>query len=161
MSQSPLPTTLKETINATLRKSKKDLEESDRLNTTICSKEQAVTCLTAGDYIIPSKQANLHILSHVLLQVGITNKLMKPVTNIIRAVAFLIEDAHAQQVADTIVMKIKSQLTEHTESFIASVENMRDAVEHIKNVTKSVTGKMDELNDRFEETADQLAQVTQ
>ena len=61
----------------TMRKSKKDLETADGLNTDIQLKQQAIAYLTAGDYITLGKQLDLHILSHILLQFGITNKLVK------------------------------------------------------------------------------------
>lgn len=66
------------------------------------SKLQAIAYLTTGDYIIPDKPVNLHTLSHILLQFRITNKLLKLVTDGIRPISFLIEDAHSQQIAITI-----------------------------------------------------------
>jgi len=164
MSQSPVPTILntrQKTTTATLRKSRKDLEDANGLNTTIRLKKQAIAYLTAGDYITPSKQIDLHILSHILLQFGVTNKLLKPITDSIRAVAFLMEDTYTQQITDNIAMRVNAQLTNHMETFAANVNNMRDMVEHVTRAAKSVMGKMDELNDQFQETANQLAQAMQ
>jgi methyl-accepting chemotaxis protein len=161
MLQSPAPTTPNTRQKTTLKKSRKDLEEADGLNTAICSKEQAIAYLTAGDYITPGKPIDLHILSHILLQFSISNKLPKPVTDGIRAVAFLMEDTHTQQIADSIADAVKVQLSNHIESFVTNIENIRDVVEHVTNATKSITGKMDELNEGFQETAEHLAQATQ
>jgi len=164
MSQSPVPTvpnTRQKTTTTTLRKSRKDLEDANSLNTTIRLKQQAITYLTAGDYVTPGKQIDLHILSHILLQFGVTNKLPKPIMDGIRAVAFLMEDTYTQQITDNIAMRVNMQLTNHMETFAANVNDMRDVVEHVTRVAKLVTGKMDKLNDRFQETADQLAQATQ
>ena len=68
---------------------------------------------------------------------------------------------HIQQIADNIAMRVNAQLTNHMEAFGVSVDDMRDVVEHVTRVAKSVTGKMDELNDGFQETVDQLAQTMQ
>ena len=164
MSQSLVPTVLntrQKTTTITLRKSRKDLEDADGLNTTIRLKQQAIAYLMAGDYVTPSKQLDLHILSHVLLQFGVTNKLPKPIMDSIRAVTFLMEDTYTQQITDNIAMRINAQLTDHMETFATNVNNMRDMVEHVTRVAKLVMGKMDKLNDGFQETADQLAQATQ
>ena len=134
MSQPQVPTILntrQKITTTTLRKSKKDLEDANGLNTAICLKQQPIAYLTAGDYIMNSKQIDLHILSHVLLQFRVTNKLPKPITDSIRAVVFLMEDAHMQQIADSIAMRVNAQLTDHMEAFIVSVKNLRDVVEHV------------------------------
>ena len=163
MSQSPAqtaPNTRQKTATSTTKKTRKELEDADGLNTAVKSKQQALAYLTAGDYIIPDKPVDLHILAHILLQFGITNKLPKPVTDGIRAVAFLIEDAHGQQTATNITEIVKTQLQEQMETFTADMEAMRDAVEHVTEAAKTITKKMDEFNDGFQETADQLAQAT-
>ena len=103
---------------------------------------------------------NLHILAHILLQFGITNKLPKPVTDGIRVVAFLIKDAYGQQTASNITEIIKTQLQEQMETFTVDMEAMRDAVEHVTEAAKMITKKMDEFKDGFQGTADQLAQAT-
>jgi soluble cytochrome b562 len=101
------------------------------------------------------------MLAHVLLQLGITKKLPKPVTDGIRAIAFLIEDTHSQQIAGMIVEGIKLQLGEQMEGFNSDMEAMRDAVEHVTDTAKMITRQMDEFKDGFQEMAEQLVQATQ
>jgi methyl-accepting chemotaxis protein len=70
MSQSPLstaPTIRQKIVATTMKKTRKELEDADGLNTSIKSKQQAISYLTMGDYITPGKPIDLHILSHVLL----------------------------------------------------------------------------------------------
>jgi methyl-accepting chemotaxis protein len=70
-------------------------------------------------------------------------------------------DAAAQHMADEIMAVVKTQLQEHLEAFATDVETMRDAVEHITRAAKVITGKMDEFNDGFQETTEQLVQAMQ
>jgi uncharacterized membrane-anchored protein YhcB (DUF1043 family) len=137
------------------------MEDMDGLNTAMKSKQQALEYLMAGDYITHDKSIDLQLLAHILLQFGVTNKLPKPITDGIRAVAFLIEDAHNQQIADSIAEMVKIQIREQMESFNSDVETMRDAVEHITDAAKMITKKMDDFNNSFQEMADQLTQATQ
>ena len=85
----------------------------------------------------------------------------KALTDGIRAVAILMADAAAQHMADEITAVVKTQLQEHLEAFTTDVETMRDAVEHVTRAAKVITGKMDEFNDGFQETTEQLVQATQ
>jgi TolA-binding protein len=149
------------TTTTMTRKARKEMEDVDGLNTAIKSKQQVMEYLMAGDYIMPDKSIDLCLLAHILLQFGITNKLPKPITHGIRAIAFLIEDAHNQQIADNIAGMVKLQLSEQAESFNSDVEAMRGAVEHVMETVKTITKKIDKFNNRFQETADQLVQATQ
>ena len=45
-------------------------------------------------------------------------------------------------------------------SFTTEVETMRDAVEHVTVAAKDIKGKMEDFNEGFQETAEQLAQAT-
>jgi len=90
-----------------------------------------------------------------------TNKLPKPMTDGIRVVAFLMEDAHIQQITYTIATMVKSHLTDHIDSPTLNMEDMQDAVEHITSATKSITRKIEEANDKLQNTIEQLAQTTQ
>jgi methyl-accepting chemotaxis protein len=135
------------------------MEDADGLNTAVKLKQQVMAYLMAGDYIMPNKSIDLRILAHILLQFGVTNKLPKLIMDGIRAVAFL--DTHNQQIADNIAEIIKLQLGEQMESFNLDVEAMRDAVEHITEAAKMITEKMDNSNNGFQETADQLVWATQ
>jgi len=163
MSQSPgsqVPTTRQKTAASLTRKTRAELEAADGLNTDIRSKNQAIAYLMAKEYLIPGKPADLQILSHVLLQFRINNKLPKPVTDGIRAVAFLMADTSAQQLADEVTTMIKTQIQEQMESFASNVEIMRDVVEHVTEAAKMITSKMEDFNDGFQESAEQLAQAT-
>ena len=163
-SQSPAPSapnTRQKTAITNTKKTRKELEDAEGLNTAVRSKHQAIAYLAAGDYIVPDKPTDLHILAHVLLQLGATNKSPKPITDGIRAVAFLIEDTHNQLTADRIAEAIKSQLGEQMEGFNSDMEAMRDAVEHVTDAAKTITRKMDEFKDEFQETTEQLTQATQ
>jgi len=42
-----------------------------------------------------------------------------------------------------------------------NTEDTWDAVEHITSVTKSITGKIEEFNNEFQDMMEQLAQATQ
>jgi len=78
----------------------------------------------------------------------------------IRCVTFLITDVAVQSIADNITI-VKVQLQENMENFNTNIKTMRDAVEHVTEAAKAIIGKMEEFNDSFQETADQLAQATQ
>jgi methyl-accepting chemotaxis protein len=75
-------------------------------------------------------------------------------------VAFLLADASAQQMADMITTTVKSQLQECMTSFMAKVETMRDTVKHVTVAAKDIKGKMEDFNEGYQETANQLAQAT-
>lgn len=166
MSQQPTntpPHTRQKTNTSTTKKSQKELENAEGSNTDVRTKEQAIIFLTTKEYLTPDKPADLQTLSHVLLQFSsaTTARIPKLVTDGIRAVAFLIADAGAQQMATEITEIVKTQLQEHMETFTSEVETMRDAIEHVKEAAKDITGKMDDFNNEIQETTDQLTQVTQ
>ena len=90
MSQSPAPmapNTRQKAATSTTKKTSRELEDADRLNTAVKSKQQTLAYLT--DYIIPDKPVDLHILAHILLQFGITNKRPILVADGIRAARVL------------------------------------------------------------------------
>jgi hypothetical protein len=113
-----------------------------------------------SDYIPQGAPVNPHSLAHVLLQLSTSNKILKTLMDIIRAVAFLIEDTYEQQIAKGIIGLIKEKLEEQLESYAGSVESMRDTVEHVTGAAKVITGKLDEFTDGFQASTDQLAQAT-
>ena len=122
----------------------------------------------AGDYITLGSPIDLRILSHILLQFGVSNKLPRSVTEGIRAVTFLMEDTHTQQITDSMAEHVKSLLSNHMESFGVNIDNIRETVGHVTNATKAITTKMDEITDGFHEitdgfheTTDHLVQATQ
>lgn len=164
MSQSPapiVPQTRQKTATTTAKKTQKDLENADGLNTNIRTKEQATEFLIAKEYLNPGKPTDLQTLSHILFQLGHpTIRMPKALTDGIRVVAFLLADASAQQMANMITATVKSQLQECMTVFTAEVETMRDAVEHVTVAVIDIKGKMEDFNKGFQETADQLAQAT-
>ena len=115
----------------------------------------------AGDYITLGSLIDLRILSHILLQFGVSNKLPRSVTEGIRAVTFLMEDTHTQQIMDSMAERVKSLLSNHMESFGVNIDNIRETVGHVTNATKAITTKMDEITDGFHEITDHLVQATQ
>lgn len=162
MSQLPIPSppqTRQKTSTTTVRKTQKELENADELNTDVVrSKEQAIAFLTSKEYLIPGKSVDLQTLSHVLLQFGnAAVKMPKALTDRIRAVAFLLIEAISQQMAAKITATVKMQLQEYIEAFTANVETMRDTVEHVTGAAREITGKMDDFKDGFQESAEQLA----
>jgi allophanate hydrolase subunit 1 len=70
-------------------------------------------------------------------------------------------DAAAQHMADKIMVVVKTQLQEHLEAFTTDVEIMQDTIEHVTGAANVITGKMDEFNDSFQETTEQLVQAMQ
>jgi hypothetical protein len=154
------PNTKQKTATSTTRRTRKKLKDANRINTEVKTKQQVLAYLRAGEYIIPDKPIDPHILAHILLQFGVNNKLLKSITDGIRVVAFLIEDTYNQQTANNIIEIIKIQLQKQIEVLMADMETMRDIVEHITEATKMITKKIDEFNDGFQETANQLAQAT-
>jgi hypothetical protein len=78
---------------------------------------------------------------------------LKALTDGIRVVTFLPTDANRQQTADAIIVSVKAQLDECMETFTVNVATMHNAVEHVMAAAKEITGKMDDFNDGFQETA--------
>ena len=165
MSPSPeavAPITRQKANTTTAKKTQKELEDAEGQNTDVRSKQQAVDFLTAKQYLIPGNSIDLQALAYILLQLGCaTTRVPKQVADGIRAVAFLLANASAQQIADEITSMVKNQLQEHIEEFTSNLENMRDAIEHITAATDKITGKIDEFTDEFQETTEQIAQATQ
>ena len=165
MSQSTapaIPQTRQKTSATTTKKTQKDTDNSDGLNTDVRTKEQAIAFLTIKEYIVPGKPVDLQTLAHILLQFRHSaTKMSKPLMERIRSIAFLIANTAAQNMADDITTMVKEQLQEHMETFNMNVETMRDAVEHVTEAAKKITGEMEEFNDGFQKTAEQLAQATQ
>jgi hypothetical protein len=85
----------------------------------------------------------------ILLQFRINNQVLRTVSEEIRVVAFLIEDAYNQQMATNITEMVKTQIQKQMENFMANMEAMRDTVKHITEATKAITNKLDEFNDDF------------
>ena len=165
MSQPTTPTapqTRQKTNATTTKKTQRNTDNMDGLNTDMRTKEQVIAFLTTKEYIVPGKPVDLQTLAHILLQFGHSAaKMSKPLMEGIRSVVFLITDAAAQNMADDITTMIKEQLQEHMETFNTNIEMMRDAVEHVTKVAKNITGRMEEFNNGFQETAEQLTQATQ
>jgi methyl-accepting chemotaxis protein len=144
----------------TAKKTQKDLENADSLNTDVRTKEQATEFLIAKEYLNPGKPTDLQTLSHILFQLRHPMiRMPKVLTDRIRAVTILLADASAQQMADMITETIKSQLQECMTAFMAEVETMRDTVKHVTVAAIDIKGKMEDFNEGFQETADQLAQA--
>jgi septal ring factor EnvC (AmiA/AmiB activator) len=85
----------------------------------------------------------------------------KVITDRIRAVAFLMANANAQQMANKVVETVKIQIQEQMETFNTNVETMRDAVEHVTNATRDITTKIDEIKDGLGESTDHIMEATQ
>ena len=85
--------------------------------------------LQGKECLVPGKLVDLQILAHILWEFrhAAMGRVLKVITDGIRAVAFLIIDANAQQVADNISEMIKQQLQEQMEAFNSNVETMQDA----------------------------------
>jgi hypothetical protein len=165
MSQPPTTTPLQtrqKSSAATTKKTQKELENTEGINTNVRNKQQALTFLQKKEYLVPCKPVNLQTLSHILLQFGNTAiKMPKTLTDGIRAVAILIANAGAQQMAEEITTAVKIQLQEQMETFNTHVENMRDAVEHVMEAAKEITERMDEFKEEFQESTEEILQVTQ
>jgi signal transduction histidine kinase len=73
----------------------------------------------------------------------------KPLTDGIRAVAFLVvvADATAQHIAEEVTTAAKKHLQEQLETFNENVEKMRDAVEHIREAAKEITDRRNEFKE--------------
>lgn len=162
MSTSPGPinhTTRLRTVAAP-KKTRRELEDADNVNTTVKSKQQAIAYLTTSDYIPQGASVNPQTLAHVLLQLSVSNKIPKTMMDVIRAVAFLMEETYEQQLAKGIVDIVKEKLEEQLGNYASNVETMRDAVEHVTGAAKVITGKLEEFTDGFQASTDQLAQAT-
>jgi methyl-accepting chemotaxis protein len=156
------PLTRQKTATTTTRKTQKDLDNAEAINTDVRTRDDAIGFLTSKEYLLPGKPADILTLSHILLQLGTAAMRMpKALTDGIRAVAILMTDAAAQHMADEITAVVKTQLQEHLEAFTDDIETMRDAIEHVTGAAKVFTGKMEEFNDSFQETTEQLVQATQ
>ena len=119
------PITRQKANTTTAKKTQKELEDAEGQNTDVRSKQQAVDFLTAKQYLIPSNPIDLQALAYVLLQLGCaTTRVPKQVTDGIRAVAFLLANASAQQITDEITSMVKNQLQEHIEVFSSNTEDM-------------------------------------
>ena len=75
----------------------------------------------------------------------------KPLTDGIRAIAYLLANATVQHIVEEVTTTIKAHLQEQI---------MQDAVEHIMGAVKKITGKMSEFKDEFQETSEKLAQTS-
>ena len=155
------PTTRLRSTPVTSKRGTRELANAEGTNTDIRTKEEATIFLQSREYLVPDTQADLLTLAHVLFQLGVpTTRTPKIVTDGIRAVAFLIADAAAQQMAGEITTLVKSQLQDHLGEFNDSVETMRDAVEHVSGATMQLTDKIDEFRKDFQDVADQLTETT-
>ena len=144
-----------------VQKTRKELEEVADLQTTIRRKQQVIDYFTIGDYFLADKQIDMYILFHVLLQFSVNGKTLKPITDGIRAVTFLMEDTYALHIADRITDMVKKKIEEQIKMLSTSIGDMREVVEHVRDAAKTITGKMDNFADDFQESAKQLAKATQ
>jgi methyl-accepting chemotaxis protein len=143
-------------------KDPKDSRETEDINMDVHSKEQVLAFLHARDYLIPGKPVDLLTLSNILLQFSCTaTKMPKPLTDGIRAVAYLLANATVQHIAEEVMTTIKTHLQEQMESFNVNIETMRDVVEHITGAVKEIMQKMSKFKDEFQETSEKLAQTSQ
>ena len=144
------------------KKPQKDPTNIENVNNDMQSRTQAISFLTSKEYLTAGNPITLHVLAHVLSQLGsAANKMPKAFMDSITAVVVLINDYAAQQVTNDIVAAVTTHLQEHMDTFSANVDNMRDAVEHVTATTKNITGKLNDFNDGFHESAEQITQATQ
>ena len=143
---STTPQTRQKTATMTARKP----DNTDGINTDMHTKEEAIGFLTTKEYLLQGKPADLLTLLHILLQLGTTAiKMPKVLTDGIRVITSLMADAAVQHMANEITAMVKDQLQEHLETFVANVEMMRDAVEHITGAAKEITAQVtQELTER-------------
>jgi hypothetical protein len=162
MSQISPPTTRLRSTPTVTKKSTKELENAEGINTDMQTKEQAIIFLQGRDYLVPGKPANLQTLAHVLLQFGNASiKMPKVIMDGIRAVAFLMANTNTQQMANKVAEMVKIQIQEQMEAFNTNVETMRDAVEHVTNAARDITTKIDEIKDGLGESTDHVMEAMQ
>jgi hypothetical protein len=144
------------------KKPQKDPTNNESTNNDALTKAQAISLLTAKEYLTPGNPITLQVLAHVISQLGsAASKMPKAFTDAVTAVVVLVNDYATQQVTNDIVAAVTTHLQEHLDTFSSNVETMRDAVEHVTIAAKDITGKLNEFNDGFHESAEQLAQATQ
>jgi hypothetical protein len=89
----------------------KDPRETEDINTDVRSKEQVLAFLHARDYLIPGKPVDFLTLSNILLQFSCTaTKMPKPLTDGIRAIAYLLADATVQHIAEEVMTAVRTHL---------------------------------------------------
>jgi predicted Zn-dependent protease with MMP-like domain len=161
----PLPpqTRLKTAITAPKRPQKDPTTNENATNDTQ-TRDQAISYLTSKDYLTHGNPITLPVLAHALSQLGsAASKMPKALTDGIAAIVVLINDHAAQKVVNDIANAVTAQLQDHMEAFASNVEKMRDAVdsEHVTVAAKNITGKLNDFNDGFQESAEHLVQATQ
>ncbi|KAF8809767.1 hypothetical protein BYT27DRAFT_7093601 [Phlegmacium glaucopus] len=122
------PQTRHKSATATVRKTRKELEEAEGTSTDIRNKEQALALLRTREYLVPGEPINPSDLSYALLQFAYGAKLSKAITDIIRAFAFAMTDIGVHHTAEDLVSTVKTQLSDQMELYNTQVETMRDAV---------------------------------
>jgi len=130
-------------------------KETKHINMDVPSKEQVLAFLHARD-------VDLLTLSNILLQFSCTaTKMPKPLTDSIRAIAYLLANATVHHIAEEVTTTVKTHLQEQMEGLNANVETMWDVVEHVTDAVEEITEKMSKFKDEFQETSEKLAQTLQ
>ena len=62
-----IPQTRQKTNATAAKKTQKDTDNTDSLNTDVQMKEQAIAFLTIKEYLVPGKPTDLQTLAHILL----------------------------------------------------------------------------------------------
>ena len=82
----------------------------------------------------------------------------KVVIDGIRAVAFLVMDTGAQQMAGEVMDMVKVLLQEHIENLTTNTETVvREAVKGVTHTMRKIADQMDKLKEELRETADYLS----
>ena len=102
---------------ATMRKTQKELENVEGMTADMRMGEQAVSFLTSKEYLIHGNPVDLPMLSYVLPQlVSMVSRGLNALTDKIRVVIFLLTNMNRQQMADVIMVSVKTQLDRHMET---------------------------------------------
>lgn len=159
MSPSPAPTGsqpgkgLRSNTTVT-KKSTKELTDAVGENTDVRDKKQAVEFLHKFQYLAPGETPELSMLADTLLRLThAVGRMPKQTSDGIRAVAILIQDVAADQIAEEIATRVQEKLEGHMQVLREGLEDMREVATQVRDTIGEVKGSIDEVREQSQEAA--------
>jgi hypothetical protein len=129
------------------------MEKGIGIITDVTNVAQVITHLRAGQYLASGEEPNLANISYMLFQLAhALPRTPKAFSDTIRGIAFLVEKEAVLRTASMIASEVNEQIHETITQVAANIEDLREAIDHIKTATGGVETMVQNAQEQLEAT---------
>lgn len=141
------------------KKTKEELIKVSSIESEVFDAEDGQKLLENGSYLVRGTKLTTASLAMVLLQLSVAVKLPRPVTEGMRAVAFLMEQLSRDQSVDDIASVVIEKLNKHMENLDNTEKVISEATGELKATAQSNTGVLEEFREECHGLTTQLTEA--